>query len=85
MYYSENILINFSIMYDLLDGKRMPPGKCHKIVFFTSGQFCISIIFYCCSFIPGEHLNENTLVFKNSSASMTSSLLFTASTVVLVT
>lgn len=35
-------------------------------------------------FITGERLNENTLLFKSSSASVTNSLLFTALNVVLV-
>lgn len=56
--------------------------------YFSSWQgspLCLSsCIFYCHGFITGERLNENTLLFKSSSASVTNTLLFTALNVVLV-
>lgn len=36
--------VHFWILYDLLDEKWVPLGKCHKIFFLIPGQFCMSII-----------------------------------------
>lgn len=56
-----------------------------KYISCQDSSVCLSSwIFYCHNFITGEHLNGNTLLFESSSASMTNSLLFTASNVVLV-